>query len=304
MFQFLPNSVLQMSTIFLSIIIEALPFVMLGCLISGALHVFLTPERVKKVLPKNKFLSICVGSFLGFFFPSCECGIVPIVHQFVKKDVPTHTAFAFMLTAPIINPIVLFSTYVAFSGATKFVIWRVLGSMIVAWVIGIWLAYFRKESILTEKELAQIKEEQVAHTHEHVDEARSFWKNGWSALTHSIDEFFDTGRYLIFGSLLAAIMQTYIATGALMQLGHSKILAILVMLVIAATLSLCSEADAFIGSSLLSLFGTGPIVAFLVFGPMVDIKNLLMMKRYFKMSFIVQFVLIVALVVTIYAAVV
>ena len=80
MFQFLPNSVLQMSTIFLSIIIEALPFVMLGCLISGALHVFLTPERVKKVLPKNKFLSICVGSFLGFFFPSCECGIVPIVH--------------------------------------------------------------------------------------------------------------------------------------------------------------------------------------------------------------------------------
>ena len=147
------------------------------------------------------------------------------MHQFVKKDVPTHTAFAFMLTAPIINPIVLFSTYVAFSGATKFVIWRVLGSMIVAWVIGIWLAYFRKESILTEKELAQIKEEQVAHTHEHVDEARSFWKNGWSALTHSIDEFFDTGRYLIFGSLLAAIMQTYIPTGALMQLGHSKILA-------------------------------------------------------------------------------
>ena len=98
-------------------------------------------------------------------------------------------------------------------------------------------------------------------------------------------------------------MQTYIPTGALMQLGHSKILAILVI-VIAATLSLCSEADAFIGSSLLSLFGTGPIVAFLVFGPMVDIKNLLMMKRYFKMSFIVQFVLIVALVVTIYAAVV
>ena len=74
---------------------------MLGCLISGALHVFNT-RTSKKVLPKNKFLSICVGSFLGFFFPSCECGIVPIVHQFVK-DVPTHTAFAFMLTAPIIN---------------------------------------------------------------------------------------------------------------------------------------------------------------------------------------------------------
>ena len=78
-----------------------------------------------------------------------------------KKDVPTHTAFAFMLTAPIINPIVLFSTYVAFSGATKFVIWRVLGSMIVAWVIGIWLAYFRKESILTEKSWRRLKKSRL-----------------------------------------------------------------------------------------------------------------------------------------------
>ncbi len=86
MFSFIPNSVLQMSTIFLSIVIEALPFVLLGCLISGALQVFLTPERVKRWLPDNRFLSILTGSVLGFFFPSCECGIVPIVHQFVKKE--------------------------------------------------------------------------------------------------------------------------------------------------------------------------------------------------------------------------
>ncbi len=108
MFSFIPNSVLQMSTIFLSIVIEALPFVLLGCLISGALQVFLTPERVKRWLPENRIFSIFTGSILGFFFPSCECGIVPIVHQFVKKGVPVHTAFAFMLTAPIINPIVIF----------------------------------------------------------------------------------------------------------------------------------------------------------------------------------------------------
>lgn len=85
MFSFMPNSVLQMCTIFLSIVIEALPFVLLGCLISGTLQVFLTPERVKRWLPANRFLSILTGSVLGFFFPSCECGIVPIVHQFVKK---------------------------------------------------------------------------------------------------------------------------------------------------------------------------------------------------------------------------
>ncbi|ALS00309.1 hypothetical protein ATZ33_02620 [Enterococcus silesiacus] len=298
MFQFLPHSVLQMGTIFLSIVIEALPFVMLGCIISGALHVFLTPERVKRILPKNKLLSILVGSILGFFFPSCECGIVPIVHQFVKKDVPTYTAFAFMITAPIINPIVLFSTYIAFGNSVKFVIWRVLGSLLVALVVGVWLAYINKEPIL----------QQSAYDHtcaieekEQQQDKATFWHKTWSVLTHGIEEFFDTGRYLIFGSLLAAAMQTYLPTGAMLQLGHTKLLAILVMLVLAATLSLCSEADAFIGSSLLSLFGNGPVVGFLVFGPMVDIKNLLMMKRYFKTSFMLKFVGIVTVVVSLYA---
>ncbi|EOH99608.1 permease [Enterococcus haemoperoxidus ATCC BAA-382] len=299
MFQFLPHSVLQMGTIFLSIVIEALPFVMLGCVISGALHVFLTPERVKKILPKNKFLSIIVGSLLGFFFPSCECGIVPIVHQFVKKDVPTYTAFAFMITAPIINPIVLFSTYIAFSNSIKFVIWRVVGSMLVALVVGVWLAYFNSEPILQQAELDHVCTLEE-HRHQHHENEAS-WHKCWSVLTHGIDEFFDSGRYLIFGSLLAAAMQTYLPTGAILQLGHTKILAILVMLVLAATLSLCSEADAFIGSSLLSLFGSGPIVGFLVFGPMVDIKNLLMMKRYFKTSFMLKFVGIVTVVVSLYA---
>lgn len=301
MFQFLPHSVLQMGTIFLSIVIEALPFVMLGCVISGALHVFLTPERVKKLLPKNKLLSILVGSTLGFFFPSCECGIVPIVHQFVKKDVPTYTAFAFMITAPIINPIVLFSTYIAFGNTVKFVIWRVLGSLLVALVVGIWLAYINKESILRKDAFQIDSAQEHEHHHEHAHKKASFWHKCWSVLTHGIDEFFDTGRYLIFGSFLAAAMQTYLPTGAILQLGRTKLLAILVMLILAATLSLCSEADAFIGSSLLSLFGNGPVVGFLVFGPMVDIKNLLMMKRYFKGTFMLKFVGIVTLVVSLYA---
>lgn len=297
MFHFLPNSFLQMSMIFLSIVIEALPFVLFGCIISGALQVFLTPERVKKILPKNKFLSICVGSILGFFFPSCECGIVPIVHQFVKKDVPEYTAFAFMLTAPVINPIVMFSTYIAFSNSIRFVLWRVLGSLLLSFVVGIWLAYINKQSILKKDINEESKTEEVIEQ----KEKKSVWKNSFQVLAHSIDEFFDTGRYLIIGSLLSAIMQTYLPTGAILQLGHSKILAVLVLLLLATILSLCSEADAFIGSSLLSLFGAGPVIGFLVFGPVVDSKNLLMMKRYFKTTFMVKFVCIVTVVVTIYA---
>ncbi|EON3044924.1 permease [Enterococcus hirae] len=306
MFSFIPNSVLQMSTIFLSIVIEALPFVLLGCLISGALQVFLTPERVKRWLPDNRFLSILTGSVLGFFFPSCECGIVPIVHQFVKKGVPVHTAFAFMLTAPIINPIVIFSTFIAFGNSWEMVGWRMVGSFVVALIIGIWLAYFQKESILKTK-IQQTIDHNHHHNHHHdhthgtnkheevkIGRIKQLSQQTGHVLTHSIDEFFDTGRYLIVGGLIAASMQTYLPTRVMLTLGSTKLLAIIIMLLLAFTMSLCSEADAFIGSSLLSLFGTAPVVAFLVFGPMVDIKNLLMMKRYFNGRFILMLIGLIA----------
>lgn len=335
MFQSLPNSVLQMGMIFLSIVIEALPFVLLGCLISGTLHVFLTPERVRRFLPKNKFASVVVGCVMGVFFPSCECGIVPIVNQFVKKGVPTHTAFAFMLTAPIVNPIVIFSTYIAFGNTWRYAALRVLGAVIVALVVGNWLAYFNKKSILKsapQNDLVTIPEQgeladvtlmatediqaepllaestadvtvtatcSVTHAHH-----GGFLHQIEHVLRHSLDEFFDTGRYLMIGALIASGMQTFLPTATLLTLGSSKLLAILVMLVLALVMSLCSEADAFIGSSLLSLFGTAPVVAFLVFGPMVDIKNLLMMKRYFNGKFILKLVGLILIVVTGYALVV
>lgn len=256
MFSFIPNSVLQMSTIFLSIVIEALPFVLLGCLISGALQVFLTPERVKRWLPDNRFLSILTGSVLGFFFPSCECGIVPIVHQFVKKGVPVHTAFAFMLTAPIINPIVIFSTFIAFGNSWEMAGWRMVGSFVVALIIGIWLAYFQKESVLKTK-IQQTIDHNHHHNHHHdhthgtnkheevkIGRIKQLSQQTGHVLTHSIDEFFDTGRYLIVGGLIAASMQTYLPTRVMLTLGSTKLLAIIIMLLLAFTMSLCSEADA------------------------------------------------------------
>ena len=318
MFDKLPDSVLQMSMIFLSIVIEALPFVLLGCLISGALQVFLTPERVRRLLPKNKLASILVGCGLGVFFPSCECGIVPIVNRFVKKGVPIPTAFAFMLTAPIVNPIVIFSTYIAFGNSAKFALLRIGGAFFVALVVGMWLAYFSPRSVL-KKSFFTMAEAAVQNpsTENHVvieksdcalskntSEKHHFTHQVSHLLHHSLDEFFDTGRYLIIGALIASAMQTYLPTAALLTLGSSKILAILVMLLLAFIMSLCSEADAFIGSSLLSLFGTAPVVAFLVFGPMVDIKNLLMMNRYFSGKFILTLVAIIVLCVTGYAWVV
>jgi uncharacterized membrane protein YraQ (UPF0718 family) len=198
----------------------------------------------------------------------------------------------------------------------RFALLRVVGSMFVAMIVGLWIAYFYKGDILkpektlkADKHVAYAAEmvEHMHHDHTSFEEemaALPFHKKIWEVFTHAIDEFFDTGRYLIFGSLAAACMQTYLPTRIITTMGHTKLLAILVLLALALTLSLCSEADAFIGSSLLSLFGTGPIVGFLVYGPMVDIKNLMMMKRYFKTSFIVQLIAIITVLTTIYAFIV
>lgn len=322
MFDFLPHSFLQMNAIFISILIEALPFVLLGCLISGLIHSFLTVDVVKKYLPQNKFLSICTGSLIGVLFPSCECGIVPISHQFIRKGIPPHTAFAFMLTAPIINPIVIFSTYIAFSNSWTFPLLRVAGSLLVSIVVGTWMAYFYKDDIIKD-----LPEEAHAAEHQHTDaknaaavlafaadkahledaskapvqpaaaistalpsKTKSFFDSLWESLEHAVEEFFDTGRYLIFGALVASAMQVYLKTSLLLQMGSTKLTSILVLLLLACILSLCSEADAFIGSSLLGLFGPASITAFLVFGPMVDIKNLLMMSHHFKGKFIVRLI--------------
>ncbi|HEM2752265.1 TPA: permease [Streptococcus suis] len=284
----LPTSVLQAGAIFLSIMIEALPFVLIGAIISGFIDVFITPDKVRKLLPKNKFLAILFGTFIGFIFPSCECGIVPIVNRLLEKKVPSYTAVPFLVTAPVINPIVLFATFTAFGNSLLFALYRALGAIIVSLVLGIILGFFVKGPILKESKFDH-------HQHDYSD--KTSWQKVGFALIHAIDEFFDTGRYLVFGCLFASLVQVYIPTAVLTTIGHSPLTAIILMMLLAFLLSLCSEADAFIGASLLSSFGFAPVMAFLVIGPMVDVKNLLMMKHYFKGKFIASFIITITLVI-------
>ncbi|HGA0184807.1 TPA: permease [Streptococcus agalactiae] len=290
-FNQLPDSVLQWFAIFISIIIEALPFVLLGTILSGIIEVFITPDIVNKFLPKNKFLRVLFGTFVGFVFPSCECGIIPIINRFLEKKVPSYTAVPFLATAPIINPIVLFATYSAFGNSIHFLILRFVGATIVAIALGVMLAFLVDDNILKE-------DAKPTHFHDYSD--KKWYQKIFLALAHAIDEFFDTGRYLVFGTLIASAMQIYLPTRVLTTIGHSPITAILVMMLLAFILSLCSEADAFIGASLLSTFGIAPVMAFLLIGPMIDIKNLMMMVNSFKTRFIVQFISVSSLIIIIY----
>ncbi|HFH8218895.1 TPA: permease [Streptococcus agalactiae] len=290
-FNQLPDSVLQWFAIFISIIIEALPFVLLGTILSGIIEVFITPDIVNKFLPKNKFLRVLFGTFVGFVFPSCECGIIPIINRFLEKKVPSYTAVPFLATAPIINPIVLFATYSAFGNSIRFLILRFVGATIVAIALGVMLAFLVDDNILKE-------DAKPTHFHDYSD--KKWYQKIFLALAHAIDEFFDTGRYLVFGTLIASAMQIYLPTRVLTTIGHSPITAILVMMLLAFILSLCSESDAFIGASLLSTFGIAPVMAFLLIGPMIDIKNLMMMVNSFKTRFIVQFISVSSLIIIIY----
>jgi len=282
----LPQSFLQMNTIFISILIEALPFVTLGVLISGIIQIFVTEEMIAKIMPKNRVLAVIFASFLGILFPSCECGIVPIVSRLVSKGVPISAGIAFMLTAPIINPVVLFATYIAFGSDWKMPLYRGIGAIIVAIVTGIFIAYRYKGNPFKEN-----------YHHHHNHEKITFWKKVWRTLEHAVEEFFSMGKYLVIGSLIAAAVQTYVKTSTLVSIGQGPASSSFVMMALSFILSLCSEADAFIASSFRTTFSTGSLLAFLVFGPMVDIKNLMMMLATFKKRLVLMIVVAVFVIV-------
>jgi uncharacterized membrane protein YraQ (UPF0718 family) len=264
---------LQMNTIFISILIEALPFILLGVLISGIIQIFVTEEMMARIIPKNKIFAVFSAAFIGAIFPACECGIVPITRRLMAKGVPLYAAIPFMLTGPVINPIVLFSTYIAFGNNWDMVLYRGGIALLVALIVGGLLSIQFKDS--------QLKNDVADHVHR-----KSLKGKFIGMLKHSIDELFSVGKFLILGAFVAALIQTTVKTSTLLDIGQGPLSSNLVMMGLAYVLSLCSEADAFVAASFRSTFSTGSLVAFLVFGPMLDIKNTLMLLGTFKAKFV------------------
>ncbi|MFT4402273.1 permease [Bacillus sp. SW14] len=283
------SSFLQLNSIFISILIEAIPFILIGVILSGIIQMFVSEEMIARIMPKNRFLAVLFGALAGVLFPACECGIIPITRRLLLKGVPLHAGVAFMLTAPIINPIVLFSTFIAFGNRLSVVFYRGGLALAVSVIIGIILSYQFKDNQL-------LKPHEPGHHHRHH---HTLLQKLGGTLRHAIEEFFSVGKYLIIGAFIAAAMQTYVKTSTLLAIGQNDVSSSLVMMGLAFVLSLCSEVDAFIASSFSSTFSLGSLIAFLVFGAMVDIKNLLMMLAAFKKRFV--FLLITYIVVLVLA---
>jgi uncharacterized protein len=278
------DRILQLNTIFISIVIEAVPFIVVGAFVSALIEVFVSENMIVRILPKNRFLSVITASLIGVLFPGCECGIVPITAKAVEKGMPLYSAVSFMLTGPIINPIVLFATYIAFGDSWTMVWYRAGLAIGVSILVGIILSFVIKDNQL------KVNSEPHVHGHSHQNTKQKLI----SVITHTIDEFLNVGKFLVMGSLIASIMQVYIPTKILVTLGQTKVTAALIMMALAFILSICSEADAFVASSFRNSFSQSSIVAFLVFGAMVDIKNLLMMFGSFKPKFVILLVSLIS----------
>ncbi|WP_019244318.1 MULTISPECIES: permease [Bacillus] len=282
------STFLQLNTIFISILIEAIPFVLIGVFVAGFIQIFVKEELVAKLIPKNKFLAVLYGTLIGGLFPACECGIVPIVRRLMMKGVPLYIAIPFMLTGPVINPIVMFSTYIAFGNQWDIMIYRGCIALLVAFIIGILISY-----LFNGNQMLQISSSSSCSQITNL----SFMQKMVDMLRHAIEEFFSVGKYLIIGAFIAAAMQTFLKTSTLLEMGQTEVTSSLVMMGLAYVLSLCSEADAFIASSFSGTFSIGALVAFLVYGPMVDIKNMLMMLSVFNKRFVFILIMLITILV-------
>ena len=288
----------SLSVTFISIVLEAFPFMLIGALISGVIEVFVSKEKIVSFLPKNKLSSVFIAAGLGILLPVCECAIVPVVKRLVRKGIPFSAAVAFLLGGPIVNPVVFASTAVAYGFDWDVPVMRVGFGYVVAVVVGIMMGFlFNRRSALL-----------PIHTKDHLplyspnDESNQNEQEKWTkkisqALAHAASDFVDVAGYLVMGAFIAALVQSGIDRNYFMSLGENSFLSVAAMMALAVILNLCSEADAFIAASFRLTVPMSAQMAFMVFGPMLDLKLIFMYLGLFRKLTIVALVCITSVVV-------
>ena len=207
------------ATVFLGIFVEAIPYLLLGTFASGLVEVFVDQNQMSRWVSSRPAAAAISGAFMGMIFPVCECGVVPLTRRLFKKGLPLSAGISFLLAAPVLNPIVVLSTASAF-GWGKMLFWRFAISLVIAVVVGLIFS--------VEKDAGNILRPILSdHEHEHIhvnSHANTVLEKIRAALLITVDEFFDMGKYLILGSLLAAGLQTFISQSSLLAIGSGPVL--------------------------------------------------------------------------------
>jgi uncharacterized membrane protein YraQ (UPF0718 family) len=274
-----PSRLAGVSNFFLvfgSLLIEAVPFVLLGALVSAAIEVFVPSRVFDRLTALPGPLQLPAAGLAGFAFPVCECGSVPVARRLAAKGLTPAAAITFMLAAPVLNPVVVASTVVAYRG--RVTLWPMvlgraglglLAAMAVGWVV----ARGTKQDLIRPRATDEI--------HDHATEARS---KGRAFFTHLAGDFIFMGRFLVIGAMVAALLQTFVPQSIISSVADTPVVSLLAMMGLAFVLSLCSESDAFVAASFVQ-FGVGAQLAFLVFGPMVDTKLGILYSATFNRGF-------------------
>jgi uncharacterized membrane protein YraQ (UPF0718 family) len=259
------------STIFISLTLQALPFLVLGVLTSAAVSSLVPASFFARVVPVHPMLAIPAAGAAGALLPGCECSSVPVAGRLVSRGVPQAAALTFLLAAPAINPVVVVATAVAFPGRPQMVLARFVASFVTAVVIGSIWSRFASPGWM-ESRLWEHHEKTYGHAF--VETAMS--------------DFVQAGSYLVLGAMLVATAQTIVPRGALNTISGHGALSIVVLSGLAVVLSICSEADAFVAAGL-TQFSLTSRLAFLVVGPMVDLKLIALQVGTFGRSFATRF---------------
>ncbi len=318
------SSLNALAIVFISIVLEAIPFMLVGSLVGGFIEAFVSRERMATLLPRKGWLTVCIAAGAGLVFPVCECAVVPVVRRLTGKGLPFSAAIAYLLGGPIMNPIVAASTALAYAFDWRIVVLRLGLGYGIAVAIGLLMGrlFTRAEAIKDSGAASQnnalacgCHHIPLVHTHHKIRSEKSQpfplaianpagnsmdcgcgcshpVSDGWigkagAAFTHAMDDFLAVGHYLIIGAFIAALAQTYIDRSSFLSLAAAPVLSVVLMMALAILLNLCSEADAFIAASFRGLMPIPAQMAFLLTGPMFDLKLLLMYQSVFTRKVIV-----------------
>ncbi|MGX6745761.1 permease [Streptomyces peucetius] len=259
-------------TIFAAITVQGLPFLLFGTLVSAAISAFVPTSVFNRVLPRNPVLAVPVAGAAGVVLPGCECASVPVAGSLMGRGIAPAAALSFLLSAPAINPVVLVATAVAFPGSPEMVLARLVASLAVSMAVGwLWISLGRPEWL------------QLPKPREGAGAGR--WEAFRGGLQH---DFLHAGGFLVVGAMAAATFNIVVPQSVLEAVSGSPWLSVLALAVLAVVLAVCSEADAFVAASLTGFSPTARL-AFMVVGPMVDVKLIALQAGTFGRAFAVRF---------------
>ncbi|MEC0230051.1 permease [Paenibacillus alba] len=304
---------------FLDIFLDALPFMVLGVLLSTVVENFIPEGFIRRMTPRHPLGGILFACVLGIMFPLCECGMIPFVRRLMHKGMPVYIAVIFILVGPILNPIVFASTFMAFRGDPAMAYSRMGLTFGVALAVGLFLTRFLKSNPLRHaipalpnkthqhknvhthgEKHSHSHDDHQHHNHDHDHSHDHHHAHGGRVMTmlsHGSTELLEMSKYLMLGAFLTALIQTFVAQDSLSAIGQGPFISHVFMMGFAYLLSLCSTTDAFVAVSFAKTFSPGSLLAFLVFGPMIDVKSTLMLLSVFKARFVLTLSILVAVIV-------